>query len=94
MGFRGLAIPSGPDFAGTGTRTGETLAIRWEAIDFDTKVAYIEGNQVWIKGKGLAINDGKTAMARRPIPLADWLADLLHDRRQRIAEHCGIAAEI
>jgi integrase len=80
-------------FAGTGNRTGETLAIRWESIDFTTKVARVEGNLVRVKGEGIRVNDGKTAMAKRSIPLADWLVDLLRDRRQRIAERGGIPAE-
>jgi hypothetical protein len=48
---------------------------------------------VRIKGDGIRVNDGKTAMAKRSIPLADWLVDLLQDRQQRIAECGGIPAE-
>jgi integrase len=79
--------------AGTGNRTGETLAIRWESIDFTAKVAHVEGNLVRTKSEGLKVNNGKTATAKRPIPLTDWLVDLLQDRRQRIAERDGIPAE-
>jgi integrase len=79
--------------AGTGNRTGETLAIRWESINFTAKIAHVEGNLVRIKGEGIKVNDGKTAMANRSIPLTDWLVDLLKDRRQRIAEREGIPAE-
>lgn len=79
--------------AGTGSRTGEVLAIRWESINFTAKVAHIEGNLVRIKGQGLRINNGKTTMAKRSIPLADWLINLLQNRRQRIAKRHGISAE-
>jgi integrase len=71
--------------AGTGHRTGEILAIRWEAINLADKTITIDGNLVRIKGHGLTINHGKTAMATRTIPLTDWLVELLTDRRQRMA---------
>ena len=80
-------------YAGTGNRTGEGLAIRWEHIDFTDKVAYVEGNVVWINGRGLTVNEGKTAMAERSVPLADWLVDMLRDRRARVASQAGIAVE-
>jgi integrase len=79
--------------AGTGNRTGEILAIRWETINLTEKIAYVEGNVVRITGQGLTINYGKTAMARRPIPLTDWLVDLLADRRIRMAKLQGIIPE-
>jgi integrase len=70
--------------AGTGNRTGEILAIRWDTIDFENKLAYVQGNLVRIKGHGLVINPGKTPMAKRPIPLTDWLVRLLQDRYTRM----------
>jgi integrase len=67
-----------PDIArylvGTGNRTGETLTIRWEPINFTTKVTHVEGILVRITGEGMRVNEGKTA-AKRSIPLADWLVD-------------------
>lgn len=69
------------------------MAIRWEAINFTAKIAYVEGNLVRVKGGGIRINHGKTAMARRPIPLADWLVDLLHDRRERVAALHAISTD-
>lgn len=80
-------------FAGTGNRTGETLAIRWEHVDFANKIAYVVGNLVWINGEGLAINDGKTEMADRAVPLADWLVAMLRDRRARVAARAGVTPE-
>jgi integrase len=79
--------------AGSGNRTGEMLAVRWERIDFTAKVAYVDHNAVWIKGEGLVLNDGKTEMADREIALADWLADMLLDRRRRVAALHGIEPE-
>lgn len=76
-------------FAGTGNRTGETLAVRWERIDFDGRIAYVDGNLVRINGEGLQINDGKTEMAQRPIPLTAWLVEMLKDRRVRVAAEAG-----
>jgi integrase len=79
--------------AGTGNRTGEILAIRWDTTNLAERTVYIEGNVVRIKGQGLTINHGKTAMATRPIPLTDWLVDLLVDRRKRMAALQNIAPE-
>jgi integrase len=79
--------------AGTGTRTGETLAIRWELIDFDKKIVHFGGNLVVIKGKGSMINDGKSISANRSIPLADWLVDMLRDRRARVAARVQVSPE-
>jgi integrase len=79
--------------AGTGNRTGETLAIRWETINLTDKIAYVQGNVVRIKGHGLTINPGKTTLATRPIPLTDWLVDLLTDRRTRMATLEGTTAD-
>lgn len=77
-------------FGGTGNRTGETIAIRWENIDFSAKIAWIEGNMVRTKADGRKINPGKTDAAERGIPLADWLVEMLLDRRTRIAEQSGM----
>jgi integrase len=79
--------------AGTGNRTGEILAIRWDTINLAERTVYVEGNVVRVKGRGLTINHGKTAMATRPIPLTDWLVDLLVDRRKRMAALQDIAPE-
>jgi integrase len=80
-------------FAGTGNRTGETLAVRWELIDFNAKVANVVGNLVRIKGQGLVINPGKTDAAERPIALANWLVQMLLDRRERVATQAGVVPD-
>jgi integrase len=79
--------------AGTGNRTGESLAVRWEDIDFGAKIASVVGNVVWVNGEGLVVNEGKTAMAERGVALADWLVSMLLDRRTRVATRLGCASE-
>jgi len=77
-------------FGGTGNRTGEAIAVRWEKIDFSAKVAWVEGNMVRSKIDGKKINPGKTENADRGVPLADWLVDMLLDRRARVAAASGV----
>lgn len=80
-------------YGGTGERTGEAIAVRWENVDFAGKVAWVEGNMVRTKADGAKINDGKTAMAERGIPLADWLVAMVLDRRRRVAAEQGVKPE-
>lgn len=80
-------------YAGTGERTGEAIAVRWEHIDFKKKTARMEGNFVRTKADGAHINDGKTRNAQRDIALADWLVTMLLDRRARVATMQGIRPE-
>ncbi|UQS26865.1 tyrosine-type recombinase/integrase [Amycolatopsis thermalba] len=80
-------------YGGTGERTGEGIAVRWENIDFGKKVAWVEGNMVRTKADGAKINEGKSANALRGVPLADWLVDMLLDRRARVAARQGIRPE-
>jgi integrase len=80
-------------FGGTGNRTGETIAIRWENIDLPAKLAWVEGNMVRTKTDGAKINDGKSRNAQRGIPLADWLVTMLLDRRVRVAAERGVQPE-
>lgn len=80
-------------YGGTGERTGEAIAVRWEHIDFADKVARVEGNMVRTRADGAKINGGKTATAARGVPLADWLVVMLLERRARIAADRGIEPE-
>ncbi|MGW4830355.1 site-specific integrase [Amycolatopsis japonica] len=80
-------------FGGTGNRTGETIAIRWEHIDFAGKTAWVEGNMVRTKADGKKINPGKSETAQRGVALADWLVTMLLDRRARVAARRGIEPE-
>jgi hypothetical protein len=41
-------------------------------------------------GAPAASSNGKTAMAERGKPLADWLAGMLLDRRARVAAGAGV----
>nr|WP_230424197.1 site-specific integrase [Prauserella cavernicola] len=56
-------------FGGTGNRTGETIAVRWELIDFEEKVAWVDGNMVRSKVSGKKVNEGKSENAQRGIGL-------------------------
>jgi integrase len=80
-------------FGGTGNRTGETIAIRWEHIDFAGKTAWVEGNMIRTKADGKKINPGKTETAQRGVALADWLVAMLLDRRARVAATSGVQPE-
>lgn len=80
-------------FGGTGNRTGETIAIRWERIDFASKVAWVDGNMIRSKLTGKTVNEGKTENADRGIPLAEWLVEVLRDRRARVAAMAGVEPE-
>lgn len=80
-------------YGGTGERTGEAIAVRWENVDFAAKVAWVEGNMVRTKADGAKINEGKTELAKRGVPLADWLVDMLLDRRARVATKRGVEPE-
>ncbi|HVV09018.1 site-specific integrase [Amycolatopsis sp.] len=80
-------------YGGTGERTGEGIAVRWENIDFTEKIAWVAGNMVRTKADGAKINDGKTENALRGVALADWLTAMLLDRRTRVAAEAGVAPE-
>jgi hypothetical protein len=41
------------------------------------------------KAEGAKINEGKPDFAQRGVPLANWLVDMLMDRRQRVAAKKG-----
>jgi integrase len=48
---------------------------------------------VRINGEGLRINDGKTELAKRSIPLTPWLVEMLKDRRERVSMQRGVQPE-
>lgn len=82
---------------GTGARVGEALAMRWKDVnltDTPTTVSTptgevvippgsisINGNVVWVKGKGVIRHDGKTFAAKRLVALPGYLHLLLSVRR-------------
>ncbi|WP_228717695.1 site-specific integrase [Allosaccharopolyspora coralli] len=73
-------------FAGTGFRTGEALAVHWHHLDLDAGIVVWAGNLIRARGTGNMINDGKTDVSERSLPLPLWLVAMLRDRRRRLAE--------
>ena len=77
---------------GTGVRIGEALAVRWCDVDLEGKDVLIDGevirvysvsldgNVVPVRGKGLVRHTGKTAAARRVVPLPEFLVTMLQVR--------------
>jgi integrase len=75
-------IPAIVDFMlGTGMRIGETLAVTWEAIDFNTATVEIRGTVVRKRGVGLIIQEKpKTKSGWRTLHLPPWLLEVLKTR--------------
>lgn len=70
---------------GTGIRSGEVLALRWEADVHLVGIPYIEvaGTVKEIAGKGLYRQDyAKTEMSHRRLILPPFLVDVLNERAQ------------
>lgn len=67
--------------AATGVRRGELLALRWEDIDLDNRVAVVSGSIVRLKGKGLVRQDTTKAGNARSVALPQFAVDALHRRK-------------
>jgi integrase len=79
---------------GSGLRIGELCAVRWMDLNLEglpvvsehdmrlVPVVAVRQNVYPIKGKGLAVHDGKTASALRIVPLPEFVTSLLRVRRQ------------
>lgn len=67
--------------AATGLRRGELLALRWEDVDLDGKVATIAASVVRLKGKGLVRQDTTKGGGARSVPLPHFAVDALHRRK-------------
>ncbi|WP_234810154.1 tyrosine-type recombinase/integrase [Mycolicibacterium moriokaense] len=67
--------------AATGLRRGELLALRWEDIDLDNRVATVSGSIVRLKGKGLVRQDFTKGGDERSVPLPQFAIDALHRRK-------------
>lgn len=67
--------------AATGLRRSELLALRWEDIDLDNRVATVSGSIVRIKGKGLVRQDRTKGGDERMVALPHFAADALHQRK-------------
>lgn len=80
-------------YVGTGERTGEGLAVRWEHLDLERGSAEWGGGVVRVKGKGQQINHGKTEVSARTLNLPRWLTVMLRDRKAKVATLLGINVE-
>ncbi len=67
--------------AATGLRRGELLALRWEDIDLDGRVATVSGSIVRLKGKGLVRQDRTKGGDERSVALPQFAIDALHRRK-------------
>jgi integrase len=77
---------------GSGLRVGELCAVRWMDVDLDgipvvtasdmrlVPVVAVRQNVYPVKGKGLAVHGGKSAMALRIVPLPEFVTDRLRAR--------------
>lgn len=67
--------------AATGLRRGELLALRWEDIDLDGRVATVCGSIVRLKGKGLVRQDFTKGGDDRQVALPQFAVEALHRRK-------------
>jgi integrase len=79
---------------GSGLRIGEVCAVRWMDLNLEgiavvsehdmrlVPVVAVRQNVYPIKGKGLAVHQGKTAMALRIVPLPQFVTELLRVKRR------------
>jgi integrase len=80
-------------YAGTGERTGEALAVHWHHLDLDEGTVSWAGGLIRVKGQGQQINEGKTEVSKRELPLSDWLVAMLKERRVILAERFDVPAD-
>jgi len=67
--------------AATGLRRSELLALRWEDINLDERVATVSGSVVRLKGVGLVRQDTTKGGGERSISLPQFALDALHRRK-------------
>ena len=53
----------------TGMRRGELLGLRWGDVDFDNKRIVVKHSLYFIGGKGLVLQEPKTASGKRNIAI-------------------------
>jgi integrase len=70
----------------TGMRLGEILALRWNRVDLDHKVAKIREALEQTKAHGIRFKPPKSKAGRRDIVLPDILIDILRDHRKAALE--------
>jgi integrase len=67
--------------AATGLRRSELLALRWEDVDLDGKVATVAGSVVRLKGAGLVRQQTTKGGGARSVALPQFAIDALHRRK-------------
>lgn len=69
-----------------GLRRGEVLALKWDAIDFDSRTVHIRTSLQRVNGS-LQLAETKTANSRRQLPILDFVGKAL--RLQRAPPESG-----
>ena len=66
-----------------GLREGETMGLKWEAIDLDKGRLWVRWALQRQKGKGLVMVEPKSRTSRRPLPLPPFVVGLLKEHKKR-----------
>jgi integrase len=70
----------------TGVRLGEALALRWNRVDLDRKVAQVREALEQTKAHGIRFKQPKSKAGRRDITLPDLLVDALREHHKSVLE--------
>ena len=70
----------------TGMRLGEILALRWNRMDLDRKVAQVREALEQTKALGIRFKPPKSKAGRRNVTLPDLLVDALREHRKAVLE--------
>ena len=70
----------------TGMRLGEVLALRWNRVDLDAKVAKVREALEQTKAHGIRFKAAKTRAGQRDITLPDVLVEALREHRKAMLE--------
>lgn len=71
----------------TGMRRGEILGLRWQDLDLEAGQLAVNQGLVRVSGKGLVLQEPKTALSKRVINLAPAVVQVLKDRKKQQAEY-------
>ncbi len=68
----------------TGMRQGELLGLKWDDIDFEKRIISIRRTAYAVTGKGIVVDDPKTAVSKAKIMIPQFVVDalVLHKARQ------------
>jgi integrase len=71
----------------TGMRRGEILGLRWQDLDLEAGQLAVNQGLVRVSGKGLVLQEPKTALSKRVINLAPAVVQVLKNRKKQQAEY-------